>query len=47
MLERCARKRGMLVVGGEANTERMANVLLDEFRSGKLGRFTLEDPEDV
>ena len=47
MLERCARKRGMLVVGGEANTERMANVLLDEFRSGKLGRFTLEDPQDV
>ena len=47
LLERCARKRGMLVSGGEADTERMAKVLLDEFRGGKLGRFTLEAPEDV
>ena len=47
LLERCARKRGMLISGGEADTERMAKVLLDEFRGGKLGRFTLEAPEDV
>ena len=47
LLERCARKRGMLVSGGEADTERMAKVLLDESRGGKLGRFTLEAPEDV
>lgn len=47
LLERCARKRGMLVSGGDADTERMAKVLLDEFRGGKLGRFTLETPEDV
>ena len=47
LLERCARKRGMLISGGEVNTERMANVLLDEFRGGKLGRFTLETPEDI
>ena len=47
LLERCARKRGMLVSGGEADTERMAKVLLDEFRGGKLGRFTLEAPEDL
>lgn len=47
LLERCARKRGMLVSGGEVNGERMANVLLDEFRGGKLGRFTLETPEDI
>ena len=47
MLEMAARKRGMLVSGGEANTERMAHVLLDEFRGGKLGRFTLETPEDL
>ena len=32
--------------GGEIHTERMAKVLLDEFRSGKLGRFTLELPEE-
>lgn len=47
LLEWCARKRGMLVSGAEADTERMANVLLDEFRGGKLGRFTLEAPEDI
>ena len=41
------RKRGMLISGGEVDTERMAKVLLDEFRGGKLGRFTLERPEDL
>ncbi|MBD5119353.1 MAG: ribosome biogenesis GTPase YlqF [Clostridiales bacterium] len=46
LLEQGARKRGMLISGGEADTERMAKVLLDEFRGGKLGRFTLEAPED-
>ena len=44
MLEQAARKRGFLVSGGEVNTERMARVLLDEFRAGKLGRITLERP---
>ncbi len=47
LLENCARKRGMLISGGEADLERMAKVLLDEFRGGKLGRFTLETPEDI
>lgn len=47
LLEQGARKRGMLISGGEADTERMAKVLLDEFRGGKLGRFTLEAPEDL
>jgi len=47
LLERCAKKRGMLVSGAQADTERMANVLLDEFRGGKLGNFTLEKPEDI
>lgn len=46
VLEQGARKRGMLVAGGEADTERMAIVLLDEFRGGKLGRFTLETPTE-
>lgn len=44
LLETAARKRGFLVSGGEVNTERMAHVLLDEFRAGKLGRITLERP---
>lgn len=47
LLKQGARKRGMLISGGEVDTERMAKVLLDEFRGGKLGRFTLERPEDV
>ena len=45
LLEAAGRKRGFLVSGGEVNTERMARVLLDEFREGKLGRVTLERPQ--
>ena len=44
LLQMAGRKRGFLVSGGEINTERMAKVLVDEYRSGKLGRFTLEVP---
>ena len=44
MLERIGRKRGFLISGGEINTERAAITVLDEFRSGKLGRITLERP---
>ena len=44
LLERAARKRGFLISGGEADTERMANTLLTEYHSGKLGRLTLEAP---
>ena len=47
LLEAAGRKRGFLISGGEVDTERMAKILLDEFRGGKLGRFTLELPEDV
>ena len=46
LLEMAGRKRGYLVSGGEINTERMAKVLLDEYRSGKLGSITFEEPED-
>ena len=44
LLERVGRKRGMLVSGGEVNTERAAITVLDEYRGGKLGRITLEQP---
>ena len=44
-MELCGRKRGMLISGGEIDIERMSRVLLEEYRSGKLGRFTLEMPE--
>ena len=47
LLEAAGRKRGFLISGGEVDLERMARVLLEEYRSGKLGRFTLEIPEDL
>ena len=47
LVEMAGRKRGYLVSGGEVNTERMSKMLLDEFRGGKLGRFTLEMPEET
>lgn len=40
-------KRGMKVSGGEVNTERAAAMLLDEFRGGKIGRITLEMPNEL
>lgn len=39
-----ARSRGMMISGGEADTERAAAALLDEYRSGKIGKITLEAP---
>ena len=46
LLMMAGRKRGFLISGGEIDTERMARILLDEYRGGKLGRITLETPED-
>ena len=45
LLTAIARRRGMLLSGGVADTERAAAMLLDEFRAGKIGRITLERPE--
>ena len=42
LLTQAAKKRGFLISGGEYDLSRMAAVLLDEFRGGKLGRITLE-----
>ena len=47
LLELAGKRRGYLLSRGMIDTERMAKVLLDEYRSGKLGRFTLELPEDI
>lgn len=41
------RKRGFLISGGEINHQRTAEMLLDEFRGAKIGKITLERPEDV
>ena len=46
LLQAIGAKRGMLISGGEVDTERMSRILLDEFRGGKLGRFTLEFPPE-
>lgn len=46
LLEKVGKKRGMVVSGGEINTERAAVTVLDEFRSGKLGHITLEMPPE-
>lgn len=43
-LELIGRKRGMLIRGGEIDTERAAVTLLDEYRAGKLGRLSFEKP---
>lgn len=46
ILERIGRKRGFLISGGEINTERAAITVLDEFRSGTIGKISLEKPND-
>ena len=47
LFEFIGRKRGFLISGGEVNAERTANTLLDEFRSAKIGRITLDILEDA
>lgn len=46
LLEQAAKKRGFLVSRGEYDIERMANTLLGEYHDGKLGRISLEVPND-
>ena len=46
LLQDIGRKRGCVVSGGEIDTRKAAILLLDEFRGGKLGRITLELPEE-
>lgn len=45
-LEQVAKNRSCLKKGGELDTEKAAALLLEEFRSGKLGRITMEEPRD-
>ena len=47
LLEQVAESRNCLVKGNQYDTEKAALLLLDDFRSGKLGRITLEYPEEV
>ena len=47
MLAGIARSRNCLLKGSELDTEKAALLLLDDFRNGKLGRLTLEYPQEV
>ena len=47
LLQITGKKRGFLMARGEINTERMARVLLDDYRAGKLGKLTFEMPEGL
>lgn len=44
ILEEIGRKKGCLVRGGKVDLRRAAELLWSDFRAGRLGRFTLEDP---
>ncbi len=46
LLEQAGRRRGFLVSGGEVDLERMAITLLNEYHEGKLGRLSLEAPDE-
>ena len=46
ILTEIAKARGMLISGGEPDTERAAAALLDEYRGGKIGKITLETPQE-
>jgi ribosome biogenesis GTPase A len=46
LMQAIARRRGMLLAGGDADLERSSTTLVRDFRDGKLGRFTFERPED-
>ena len=42
MLLAIGRKRGCLISGGEVDSERVANLVIDEYRSAKIGRISLD-----
>ena len=46
-LSAIARKRGCLMSGGRINYDRIATILLDEFRGGVIGNISLERPDDI
>lgn len=47
LLEAAGKKRGCIISGGEIDLYRIAAIVLDEFRGGKIGRISLEKPEDI
>ena len=47
MLTRIAEKRACKKKGGELDLEKMSSFIVDDFRGGRIGRVTLEHPEDI
>ena len=47
LLSEMGKKRGMKISGGDVDTERCANMLLEEFRNVKIGKISLEQPTEV
>ncbi len=47
LVELLGKKRGFVISGGEIDFLRASNILLDEFRAGKIGRISLETPKDL
>ncbi len=47
IFELIGRKRNLLQAGGEVNHRRCADMLIDEFRAAKIGRITLETPDNI
>ena len=47
ILEKIGRKRGFVISGGEVDMERAANMILDELRAAKIGKITLEKPDEL
>ena len=42
LMKLIGRKRGALVAGGNVNDEKVASIILDDFRTGRIGKITLE-----
>ena len=42
IMYKIGRKRGAIVSGGQVDEEKVSNIILEDFRSGKLGRITIE-----
>jgi ribosome biogenesis GTPase A len=47
IFELVGKRRGLLISGGEVNSERCSTMLLDEFRAAKIGRISLEVPKEI
>lgn len=47
IIELIGKKRGFVISGGETDTERAAKMIIDEFRACKIGKITLENPNEL